>query len=173
MAQTRRRWGFYAVLAVIGLLEVAVALYIYNVVVAARQGTLGENVGTGADYPPSDAPYPVGTPGATELFIVNSGSGPVAFVPYETNDGNGQDCPVRWQAERATFRDPCLGAAYTLDGRRCDGPANRNLDQYQLEIVNEQVWVNRNDVIPGALSTPASGGTLGPTCPVPPASQTN
>jgi Rieske Fe-S protein len=144
---------------------VMAAVYIYNALAAARQAVYGQRVGAVADFPPSTAPYAVGTPDAPTLFIVNTGEALVAFAPYET--GGKEHCPIRWDPARGIFAGSCLGAKYTLDGAWCDGPARRDLDQYPVWVMEAEVWVNPERVLTGEatniVKTPS--GAAGPGCP--------
>jgi cytochrome b6-f complex iron-sulfur subunit len=62
-------------------------------------------------------------------------------------------CTVPWRPDfefpdprdgvlkKGWFRDPCYGATYDVNGVRVFGPSPRNLDQFPVEIVGNQVYV--------------------------------
>lgn len=61
-------------------------------------------------------------------------------------------CTVPWRPDfvfpdragheiKGWFRDPCHGATYDAFGVRVFGPAARNLDQFPVEVVGDEVYV--------------------------------
>jgi cytochrome b6-f complex iron-sulfur subunit len=49
--------------------------------------------------------------------------------------------PRTGESKEGWFRDPCYGATYDVNGVRVFGPSPRNLDQFPVEIVGDQVYV--------------------------------
>jgi menaquinol-cytochrome c reductase iron-sulfur subunit len=50
-------------------------------------------------------------------------------------------CRVRWIAEQEEFFCPCHNGVYSKDGKVVSGPPPRPLDQYQVKVEDDQVYV--------------------------------
>jgi hypothetical protein len=79
------------------------------------------------------------------VFIARTGPGDiVAFSDKTPWDPPTRDepCTLRWFPDETfgvadapgVFRDPCSGATFAPDGRLLLGPADRNLDRYEVAI---------------------------------------
>ncbi len=50
-------------------------------------------------------------------------------------------CRVRWITDEQQFFCPCHNAAFAKDGRVLDGPPPRPLDQYEIKVEDDQLFV--------------------------------
>lgn len=50
-------------------------------------------------------------------------------------------CRVRWIANQEEFLCPCHNAIFDKEGNVVDGPPPRPLDQYQVKIENDQLYI--------------------------------
>jgi cytochrome b6-f complex iron-sulfur subunit len=65
-------------------------------------------------------------------------------------------CTVPFRDDCVSFKCPCHGSHYNVDGEFLDGPAPRSLDRFQLTFNGNQVVVNTgaiNDTVPHPDST--------------------
>ncbi len=69
-------------------------------------------------------------------------------------------CLYKWVPINDRFECPCHGSKYLKSGSRIDGPADRNLDQYIMEVIDAAGQVL-------ATSTPSLGGREGTSVEVP------
>jgi len=51
-------------------------------------------------------------------------------------------CTVPFRNDCNSFKCPCHGSHYNLDGEYLDGPAPRSLDRFQLSFNSDEVVVN-------------------------------
>lgn len=54
-----------------------------------------------------------------------------------------------WSPFNQRFEDPLTGSKFTPTGEFIEGIATRNLDRYEVEIINDELWVNTSKLIPG------------------------
>ncbi len=74
--------------------------------------------------------------GAGKFWIVNTPSGPKALYMVCTHLG----CLYKWEAQANYFRCPCHGSTFSREGDYICGPAPRSLDQFIVEVVqNDQI----------------------------------
>lgn len=52
-----------------------------------------------------------------------------------------RDCLVTWQEDIQRFQEPCGGSRWTRDGKYVEGPAPRDLDQFPVDIRQDQLWI--------------------------------
>jgi menaquinol-cytochrome c reductase iron-sulfur subunit len=50
-------------------------------------------------------------------------------------------CRVRWNADQEQFFCPCHNAVFDKDGNVLDGPPPRPLDRYEIDVVDDQLYV--------------------------------
>jgi menaquinol-cytochrome c reductase iron-sulfur subunit len=50
-------------------------------------------------------------------------------------------CRVRWIADQEQFFCPCHNAVFDKDGNVLDGPPPRPLDQFEINVVDDQLYV--------------------------------
>lgn len=73
---------------------------------------------------------------AGKFWLVNTASGPKALYMVCTHLG----CLYKWEAQANYFRCPCHGSTFSREGDYICGPAPRSLDQFVVEVVqNEQI----------------------------------
>lgn len=59
-------------------------------------------------------------------------------------------CSVPWCPPSKWFECPCHGSKYSINGEYRDGPAPRGLDQFRVEVVDGEVFVDTSTIIQGA-----------------------
>ena len=69
-------------------------------------------------------------------------------------------CLYKWTPNNDRFECPCHGSKYLKAGTRIDGPANRNLDQYIMEVIDASGLVL-------ARAEPSMDGREGASVPIP------
>ena len=52
-----------------------------------------------------------------------------------------QGCLVNWNKIHSAFICPCHGARFGADGKVLQGPAKKNLKQYDVEMRGDEIWV--------------------------------
>ena len=73
---------------------------------------------------------------AGKFWLVNTPSGPKALYMVCTHLG----CLYKWEAQANYFRCPCHGSTFSREGDYICGPAPRSLDQFVIEIMqNDQI----------------------------------
>ncbi len=81
------------------------------------------------------------------VFLVRDGqarNGPAAAVFSATCTHLG--CAVAWDSGSRTFRCPCHGGVYGIDGRVVSGPPPRPLRRLPLEIRGGEVFVRPSEL---------------------------
>ena len=53
-----------------------------------------------------------------------------------------QGCLVNWNKTHSAFICPCHGARFGADGKVLQGPATKNLKQYDVEMRGDEIWVS-------------------------------
>ncbi len=76
------------------------------------------------------------------VFLVRDGSGAAVFSATCTHLG----CAVAWDAGSQTFRCPCHGGVYGIDGRVVSGPPPRPLRRLPIEIRDGEVFVRPSEL---------------------------
>lgn len=76
------------------------------------------------------------------VFLVRDGSGVAVFSATCTHLG----CAVAWDAASRTFRCPCHGGVYGIDGRVVSGPPPRPLRRLPIEIRDGEVFVRPSEL---------------------------
>ena len=76
------------------------------------------------------------------LFLFRNGSEPVVLSATCTHLG----CAVSWEPSSRTFRCPCHGGVYGIDGRVVSGPPPRPLRRLPIEIRGGEVFVHTADL---------------------------
>lgn len=106
----------------------------------------------------------VSTIGEGEFHLVRLGND--TFIAMSWRDPHSE-CAVfsraddRWRPEiRGSFRDPCHGSSYRMDGTRVFGPSPRDLDRFVVSIVNEDVIVDTARYVCGW--SPPGAACVGP-----------
>ena len=74
---------------------------------------------------------------ATSWIVRQADGAVVAFSPSCTHLG----CAYHWEAAKQEFVCPCHGSFFAHDGKVLGGPAPRPLDQYEVKIEGNQVWL--------------------------------
>lgn len=101
-----------------------------------RAGEFGGKfpIGEAATLPAAtDAPQANST---GKFWLVNTTDGPKALYMVCTHLG----CLYKWEAQANYFRCPCHGSTFSREGDYICGPAPRSLDQFVIEVVqNEQI----------------------------------
>lgn len=73
---------------------------------------------------------------AGKFWLINTPAGPKALYMVCTHLG----CLYKWEAQANYFRCPCHGSTFTREGDYICGPASRSLDQFVIEIMqNEEI----------------------------------
>lgn len=104
-------------------------------------------VGDLADFPPSDQPYQTYNLD-TPIYIVNT-NGEIFAFSKRTPAPEPWDCNYAWVPANNEFTDPCSGSKFALDGTLLEGPAERGLDRYEVQVVNGRLQINLNKLILG------------------------
>lgn len=76
------------------------------------------------------------------VFLVRGGSAAAVFSATCTHLG----CSVSWDAGSRTFRCPCHGGVYGIDGRVVSGPPPRPLRRLPIEVRNGEVFVHPSEL---------------------------
>jgi menaquinol-cytochrome c reductase iron-sulfur subunit len=58
-------------------------------------------------------------------------------------------CSVNLASDGSHFACPCHRSRFALDGSRVDGPAPRGLDELEVEVLEDDVWVRFRNFRPG------------------------
>jgi menaquinol-cytochrome c reductase iron-sulfur subunit len=61
----------------------------------------------------------------------------VAYSPQCTHLG----CAYHWEDQQGKFICPCHASAFSLDGKVLEGPADRPLDRYMVQIKNSKLLI--------------------------------
>ena len=100
------------------------------------------------DFPPAERPYNV-TNDEIPVWLVNTGNEIFAFSK-RTPDPEPWDCNYAWEPANREFTDPCSGSKFSLDGTLLEGPAERGLDQYEVNVLrNGRIQINFDELILG------------------------
>lgn len=75
--------------------------------------------------------------GRTPVYVVHLESGYKVFSGICTHLG----CIVRWEEEKERFFCPCHKGIYDKNGRVISGPPPRPLDEFQVEIEKDLVYM--------------------------------
>ena len=135
-ALNRREFLTYAWGATMGLLAAeggaASFLYLYP---RFRAGEFGGkfNIGSAATLPTEDAAPQANTAG--KFWLVNTQAGPKALYMVCTHLG----CLYKWNQQNSHFECPCHGSTFSREGDYICGPAPRSLDQFEVEMVDNEV----------------------------------
>jgi cytochrome b6-f complex iron-sulfur subunit len=158
-------WGLSTTAAVAGALDM---LYPN---LAGQFGSVF-TVGKKSDFPPASklTDYALGTKGvfyyqAAKTYVIHMGSGTTflqkgAFLQSELDyewivkDADGSywialyqrcvhlGCTVPFRNDCNSFKCPCHGSHYNVDGEYLDGPAPRSLDRFRLSFDGQNVLVD-------------------------------
>ena len=150
----QREFSYYLLFAVLILfLLTGILLSLLYALPRYDEGPVHVPVGTIADFPSIERPYPVTAEGVS-LFIVQTETGWLALdrqTPYEMSVGR---CEYAWEASNGRFVDPCSGSKFSLTGQLIEGPATQNLDQYPITEKSGELFVDLTTLIPGAPAEP-------------------
>ncbi len=82
-----------------------------------------------------------------KFWLVNTTEGPKAIYMVCTHLG----CLYKWVAQENRFKCPCHASQFTREGYYIDGPAPRSLDQFVVEIVeNDEIVATTSETTHGA-----------------------
>ena len=112
------------------------------------------NPGPITDFPPADHPYSVRLD-EVNVWVVHTEEGIVVFdkrTPYAYRPG--RPCIYVWVEANGRFEDSCYGSKFTLNGRRIQSPASRNLDQYPVTVKNGRLLIDPTQLILGETAEP-------------------
>jgi cytochrome b6-f complex iron-sulfur subunit len=73
-------------------------------------------------------------------FVVKDSDGSYWLALYQKCVHLG--CTVPFKNSCASFKCPCHGSHYNVDGEYLDGPAPRSLDRFQISFQGDNVVVN-------------------------------
>jgi cytochrome b6-f complex iron-sulfur subunit len=74
-------------------------------------------------------------------------------------------CRVPWCATSQGFECPCHGSKYDYIGDYFGGPAPRNLDRFQVEVVDDRLVIRTGDIIQSPRATSRTVAyPQGPSC---------
>ena len=73
-----------------------------------------------------------------KILVVHRGNGKLSAV---SSICTHKGCDVDYDAELGHLVCPCHGSQYSLEGRNIEGPAERPLKQYDLEIEDGQIVI--------------------------------
>ena len=129
----------WVILSLLGVLLIATLAIVLSF---ARPRVKTTQIGSLADFPPSERPYkvflPIGTLPSEQLdsnswfYIVNTGSELLALdyhAPHPT-----APCHLLWSESNGRFEDPCSGAKFTLTGGYIEGLVWGNMDRHPIEV---------------------------------------
>jgi menaquinol-cytochrome c reductase iron-sulfur subunit len=74
---------------------------------------------------------------ASAWVVKRKGSQVTAFSPTCTHLG----CAYHWEDSRNQFVCPCHGSYFSIDGEVIAGPAPRPLDQVEVKLEGNRVWL--------------------------------
>lgn len=74
---------------------------------------------------------------ASAWIVKHPGGAVMAFAPFCTHLG----CAYHWEETRRQFMCPCHGSWFDMGGKVLAGPAPRPLDQYQVKIEGDRLWL--------------------------------
>jgi menaquinol-cytochrome c reductase iron-sulfur subunit len=74
---------------------------------------------------------------ASAWVIRHSTGGVSAFSPICTHLG----CAYRWEETRREFMCPCHGSWFDISGKVIAGPAPRPLDEYEVKVDRDRLWL--------------------------------
>ncbi len=103
----------------------------------------------------------IGTPPQAEVggkfWLVQTDEGIKALYMVCTHLG----CLYKWEASNTRFECPCHGSKFTAEGIYIEGPAPRSLDQFVVEVLeNDSVVTQTTDtadaIVPAALPSPTA-----------------
>lgn len=84
---------------------------------------------------------------AGKFWLVNTAEGPKAIYMVCTHLG----CLYKWEAQDNRFKCPCHASQFTREGYYIRGPAPRSLDQFVVEIVeNDAIIATTSETTHGA-----------------------
>jgi cytochrome b6-f complex iron-sulfur subunit len=63
-------------------------------------------------------------------------------------------CTVPWNETQHKFMCPCHGSVYTITGQNVAGPAPRPLDQMEIQIKGDDIYVNTGKITPRSVHEP-------------------
>lgn len=129
--------GSVLVFALIGIISV--------VTYALPRPTL-ISAGRAATFAPSENPYYVA--GDEPFYIVNTGE---KFLVLSAMATHPNACLLKWIVEESKFIEPCLGIQFYLDGTYLLGPAPRDMDRYEYQILDGILYVNVSQKILGTM----------------------
>ena len=90
---------------------------------------------------------------AGKFWLVNTAAGPKALYMVCTHLG----CLYKWEAQANYFRCPCHGSTFTREGDYICGPASRSLDQFVIEVMqNEQIIATTGTTATETIEPPTS-----------------
>lgn len=91
-----------------------------------------------------ESPYFVA--GEEPFYIVNTGE---KFLILSAMAPHPNSCLLKWIVEESKFIEPCLGIQFSLDGTYLRGPAPRNMDRFEYQILDGILYVNVSQKILG------------------------
>jgi len=103
----------------------------------------------------------VGTPPEARVdgkfWLVQTDEGIKAIYMVCTHLG----CLYKWEASNTRFECPCHGSKFTAEGIYIEGPAPRSLDQFSVEVLENDVIVSQTTdtpeaIVPAALPSPGA-----------------
>ncbi len=144
----RREFLTYAWGAALTLLTVETAAASYFFLNPRfRVGEFGGTflLGNAEELPATDsAPQPNGV---GKFWLVNTAEGPKAIYMVCTHLG----CLYKWEAQENRFKCPCHASQFTREGYYIQGPAPRSLDQFVVEIIeNDEIVAATSETTRGA-----------------------
>ena len=74
---------------------------------------------------------------ATTWVVKLSDKEVVAYSPWCTHLG----CAYHWEPQRNEFLCPCHSSVFAIDGKVSAGPAPRPLDQYEVKLEGNELWL--------------------------------
>ncbi|MEM7126641.1 MAG: Rieske 2Fe-2S domain-containing protein [Chloroflexota bacterium] len=151
---SRREFMTYAVGAAAALMTVEAGYVTYAFLMPRfRAGEFGGlfDLGSLTDLPPIGAePKPIHD---GKFWLINTEDGPRALYMVCTHLG----CLYKWQPSRHLFECPCHGSNFDREGNLVQGPANRSLDQFVVNIEGDRVSVDTGNKIRGEAGAENGG----------------
>jgi cytochrome b6-f complex iron-sulfur subunit len=148
----RREFLTYAWGAAMGLLTLGGGYATYDFLYPRfREGEFGGKFVAGlASSLPGLGQPPRGEPDG-KYWLVDTEQGPKALYMVCTHLG----CLYKWEPSTFQFECPCHGSKFTVDGHYIEGPADRSLDEFVIEIVQNGQVVGQTEETAQAIVPPS------------------